>query len=75
MVMEGKTAMRYDWTFHCYAEGNYWECSIVNEDGKPKRISSEQSFPNRGEAIRDAKHNGLDAKSDAHIVVFKRYTT
>jgi hypothetical protein len=67
--------MRYDWTFHCFKDGNYWECAVTDENGDQQRNCSETAFETRGDAILDAKRNGLDANAEAHVVVFKRYTS
>jgi hypothetical protein len=67
--------MRHDWTFHCYADMNYWECSIMQERGVPHWLRAEATFETRADALRDAKQHGLDIYDETHIVVFKRYTT
>jgi hypothetical protein len=67
--------MRQEWIFHCHPDSNYWECAIIQKHGVPHRVLSEAIFETRADAIRDAKHHGLDPKDDKHVVLFRRYAS
>jgi hypothetical protein len=67
--------MRQEWVFHCHPDSNYWECATIQKHGARHRVRSEATFETRADAIRDAKHHGLDPKDDKYVVLFRRYVS
>jgi hypothetical protein len=65
--------MQYEWTFHCFEDGNYWECILTDGAGKQTRCLSQMYFVTRAGALYDAKSRGLKVDDPNHSVLYRKY--